>query len=156
MLRKFIFLGLLILLGCSDKPTMIPNSLGKLNLDKYYVGAKAKEMINQLHMSGMVAGDKNEIGFYSHDTLKEVLYISKFKDSKIAEQKLEQMLIKIAHGSTPFFLHNQVNVQNTNIFLLFGMGQSHYVYTKNDKLIWLSVDFQVSLETLHSLLKQIR
>ena len=86
MLRKFIFLGLLILLGCSDKPTMIPNSLGKLNLDKYYVGAKAKEMINQLHMSGMVAGDKNEIGFYSHDTLKAVLYISKFKDSKIAEQ----------------------------------------------------------------------
>ncbi len=156
MLKKFILLSLLVLFGCSEKSSMIPKSLGKLNLDRYLVGTKAKEMINQMHMSGMVAGDKNEIGFYSHDTLKAVLYISKFKNSEIAKQKLEQMLIKIAHGDTPFFLHNQVNIQNINVFLLFGMGQSHYVYAKDDKLIWLSVDFQVSLEALHSLLKQIR
>jgi hypothetical protein len=38
--------------------------------------------------------------------------------------------------------------------LAFGMGQAHYIYNEGDRLIWLSADFSIALETLHSLLKQ--
>jgi len=154
MSKKFMFLLFLILISCSQKPQMIPQSLGKLKLDKYLVGKEASEMINRMHIGGDVAGDKNEVGFYSLDTLKATLYISKFKNQKNADEKLTQMLIKIAHGNTPFVLHNQVNVGGRKIYLAFGMNQSHYIYTDGDKLIWLAVDFPISVETLHSLLKQ--
>ncbi|CUS98341.1 hypothetical protein [Candidatus Kryptobacter tengchongensis] len=154
MLKKLPLIILLIISSCSKKPQMIPQSLGELKLDKFLVGKEAREFINQMHVSGMVAGDRNEVGFYSLDTLKAVLYISKFKSSEIAEQKLEQMLIKIAHGGTPFVLHNQFRIQNRDIFLVFGMGQSHYIYADKDKLIWLSADMPISLVVLHSFLKQ--
>ncbi len=156
MVRKLIFIFLLFFVACSEKPKMIPQSLGKLKLEKYLSGEKAEEMINKMHISGRVAGDKNEIGFYSADTLNAVLYVSKFKNSEIAQQKLAEMLIKIAHGETPFSIHNQVNVGDKRIFVAFGMNQAHYIYADKDELIWLSVDFPISLETLHSLLKQKR
>jgi hypothetical protein len=156
MMKKLIFILLLFLIACSERPKMIPSSLGKLKLEKYLSGKKAKEMINKMHMSGNVAGDKNEIGFYSSDTLNAVLYISKFKNPELTQQRLAEMLIKIAHGETPFSLHNQVNVSGKRIFVAFGMGQAHYIYADKDELIWLSVDFPISLETLHSLLKQKR
>lgn len=140
--------------ACSEKPQMIPESLGRLKLEKYLSGKKAEEMINKMHMSGKVAGDRNEIGFYSSDTLNAVLYVSKFKNSEIAQQKLAEMLVKIAHGETPFTLHNQANIGDKKIFVVFGMNQAHYIYADKDKLTWLSVDFPISLETLHSLLKQ--
>ncbi len=155
MFKKLISLTLLLVfVSCSDKPQMLPQSLGRLKLDKYLVGKEAGEVINRMHISGGVAGDKNEVGFYSLDTLKAVIYVSKFKNQKIADEKLTQMLIKIAHGNTPFVLHNQVNVGDKRIYLAFGMNQSHYIYTDKDRLIWLSVDFPISVETLHSLLKQ--
>jgi len=156
MSKKLFFALLILLIACSEKPRMIPQSLGKLKLDKYLSGRTAKEMINKMHTSAQVAGDENEIGFYSVDTLKAILYISKFKSAQTAQQKLEQMLIKIAHGGTPFVLHDQVSVGGRPIFLLFGMGQSHYIYADGDRLIWLSVDFPISLETLHSLLRQLK
>ncbi len=146
MIRKLIFILLLFSVACSEKP--------KMRLEKYLSGKKAEETINKMHISGRVAGDKNEIGFYSSDTLNAVLYVSKFKNPEVARQKLAEMLIKIAHGETPFSLHNQVNVGDKRIFVVFGMGQAHYIYTNKDELIWLSVDFPISLETLHSLLKQ--
>ncbi len=154
MVKKLIFILLLFPIACSERPKMIPSSLGKLKLEKYLSGKKAEEMINKMHISGNVAGDKNEIGFYSLDTLNAVLYVSKFKNPELTQQKLAEMLIKIAHGETPFSLHNQVNVGDKRIFVAFGMGQAHYIYADKDELVWLSVDFPISLETLHSLLKQ--
>lgn len=156
MAKKLILVLLLSFVACSEKPKMIPTSLGKLKLEKYLSGKKAEDMINKMHISGNVAGDENEIGFYSSDTLNAVLYVSKFKNPEIAQQRLAEMLVKIAHSETPFSLHNQVNVSDKRIFVAFGMGQAHYIYTDKDELIWLSVDFPISLETLHSLLKQKR
>lgn len=156
MLKKLPLIILLIISSCSEKPQMLPQSLGELKLEKFLVGKEAKEFINQMHVSGMVAGDKNEIGFYSLDTLKAIIYISKFKSPEIAKQKLEQMLIKIAHGGTPFALHNQFIIENRDIYLIFGMGQAHYIYTDKNELIWLSADFPISLKVLHSFLKQKR
>lgn len=153
-MRKLIFVLLIFLVACSEKPRMIPQSLGKLKLEKYVLGKTAKEMINQLHISGDVTSDENEIGFYSSDTLKATLYVSKFKNPETTQQKLTQMLMKIAHGETPFKLHNQANIAGKSIYIILGMGQSHYLYADKDKLIWLSVDFPVSIEALHSLLKQ--
>jgi phosphoribosylaminoimidazole-succinocarboxamide synthase len=133
---------------------MIPPSLGKLKLEKYLSGEKAKEFINQMHESGNVAGDENEIGFYSLDTLSATLYISKFKNPTTAREKFYDMLIKIIHQNTPFIYHGQIDIEGRKIALAFGMGQAHYIYNEGDRLIWLSADFSIALETLHSLLKQ--
>jgi len=133
---------------------MIPTSLGKLKLEKYLSGEKAKKFINQMHESGNVAGVENEVGFYSLDTLNATLYISKFKNSRTAQQKFSEMLVKIIHQNTPFIYHGQINVEGRTIVLVFGMGQAHYIYSEDNRLIWLSADFPIAIETLHSLLKQ--
>ncbi len=153
-MHRAIFLVLLIFIACSNKPKMIPETLGKLKLEKYVLGKEASQMIDRMHISGNVSGEDNEVGFYSADTLTAVLYVSRFKNSDIAKRRLFQMLEKIAHGGTPFSLYGQVSIGNKEIYIVFGMAQSCYIYTDKDKLIWLSVDFSVSLEALHSLLKQ--
>jgi hypothetical protein len=143
---------ILILSGCSKEHRFLPDSIGRLKLSSSFTGGRAEEMINKLHPSD-VASEASEIGIYEADTLSAILYVSKFENSDVAMERFKSMLLKIAHGGTPFGHLNQVEVEGRLIFMVLGLGQVHYFYSEGDKVVWFSVDFPLAVESIRELLR---
>ena len=135
-IRNTVVLFSHALLGCSA-PTHIstPEKLGEKERTKIISGKKAAQVVNGMHGLS-IAPDASIIVEYGRGK-KDVLYISRYRNRKDANESLDLMVGKIAAAEKgPFFHLIQIRKYKDKVYMTFGMGALHYIYLSDNSILW--------------------
>ncbi len=135
----FIILATTVFSGCALNNEKLPSSIEGIKLHKKMTGQGAVNLINMMHAEKVAAID-NEIGSYIGKQGSAVIYVSRFKDKSIASGEKLKMIKAILTKSTPFTVGGKLKLNGINIYRLLGIGQSHFLFSKNSYLFWVSTD----------------
>ena len=116
-----------------------PKRLDDYQRTRIITGEEAGRIINRLH-ENPVAATRNEIAVYENDRGQAMIYVSYYKDADEAEQEWQRMIDKISIQNSVFIEGTVFLSGQTSVYRCFGLGQTHYVFTKGDRLFWLSVE----------------
>jgi len=134
--------------------TPLPQEIGGLGMTHFSQGQEALDQIAQLH--GKRFNLKNGyIGHYQADQAKAMLWISESFNQAEAQGLIQQMVSKIQEGKSPFSGLTNFQVEGKEVYSLSGLGQTHYIYQKKEKVIWLSVDPLIAEAALKDVLAKI-
>ena len=150
----FILLAILIHSRCSREVIYIPSHLMSCHLEKKLTGAEAQEQVDKIH-GKEVTPPESEIGFYQGEKGPITLYVSGYPTAELAGKEFLRMLEKISPQNSIFIGGSQFELAGTKIYRCFGMGQTHFVFTHQKKLIWLSVNTIQGKEILLSYLEML-
>lgn len=126
----------------TEIPPFLPKAMGNLALKDYATGKEAIAEINKMH-NKEIAIANGYVGNYadSKGTKSAKLWISESEDP---DDMLRRMLAGIEKEDTPFSDPKEVEGIGTEVHSLEGMGQRHYIWARENLLIWLSLkDFSV-------------
>ena len=151
--RGFLYLLLLVLLGCSGEPRLqaAPTSLGGLELHHEVTGARALGAIQRLHGEAEIELTDAWIAHYG-EAVSAMLYIGVSRNRAEAETILAAMRDGIADGDTPFRGVHDTRLFGTDVYLMTGQGQLHFLYRDGKQVVWLSADPPVACATLAEVL----
>lgn len=139
---RYYIAFVVLLLGtpsCSSKIEYLPADISGLTLVNRLTGDDAGEFVNNLHFEP-VADTKNEIGFYQSETGSAVIYIAHYNNKVEADNNYKKMTGKISKGTSVFIKPGYIYINEHKIFRCFGMGQSHFVFTLDKELYWVTAD----------------
>lgn len=106
---------------------------------KKLAGREATEFINNLHFQA-VAAEKNEIGFYEGESGPAIIYVSYYTSNETAAAEGKRMSEKISPENSVFIGGEYLEVSGKAVYRCFGMGQTHFVFTHQKALFWMSVN----------------
>jgi hypothetical protein len=154
--KRNIVLFLLLLFSiinssCSVKEDLFPEKIGQIKLNKLISGEDALRLVNQMHLQN-VTSEETKIGFYSSGKGKAIIYVTDYKNYADAETGADQMIQKINTSKTPFIRGKLITVENKKIFRTFGMGMTHFIFTDENNLIWISVSTHLGKDFLKAYL----
>lgn len=135
----FLYISAAILPGCSNKPEYLPQDFFGLKLTKTITNEEASLFVNKLHLKA-VASPNNKIGFYKGEPGSAIIYITIYDDDESASDEAKKMISKISPGNTVFLDGEFININEQTVYQCFGIGQSHFVFTRGAILFWISVD----------------
>jgi hypothetical protein len=136
-MKQILILILIIMAGCSSQSIYLPEEIFGLSLSKKLAGKEAAEFINKLHWQG-VTDSRSEIGFYRGNIGDAVIYLTYYPSPDQAAEYEELMTTKISAEDTPFIMGEYLDIGGKRIYRTFGMGQTHFVLSHNNALIWIS------------------
>ena len=144
------------IIACSNKTVppipALPEVLGDLELKETVVGVKANKFLYRMH--GAITSSRNSIiGYYSLDK-KNALYISAFTDDEQASRALEKMATKIEHSETGFTPVTLDKQEGKSVYRTRGIGLHHFLYRKDNLILWWQTEPERAEETLNCLLKE--
>ncbi len=138
-MKYTFFIILLFLAGCSSKKEYIPEEFFGLKRIQFMTGDEAKKFIDRLHLQE-VAPLNNEIGFYEGEDGSAIIYVTYYANNDIALEEEIKMTDKISPENSVFIEGSYFTEMNKNIYRCFGMGQTHFVFSQQNMLFWLSVE----------------
>ena len=135
-IRNIVVLFSLSLFGCSAPSHLeTPEKVGEKERTKIISGKKAARVVNKMHGLS-VAPDASIIVEYGRGK-KDVLFISRYRNRKDANDSLDLMVGKIAAAEKgPFFHLMQLRKYKNKVYMTFGMGASHYIYLSDNSILW--------------------
>jgi hypothetical protein len=137
----------IILSGCSKNINPLPKEIYGLKMDKKLSGKEANEFLSRMH-SEEVGSTKNEIGFYSGDHGGATIYISFFEDKLQAQAEEKKMTDDISGGKSVFTNGVVFYIDGHKIFKCSGYSQTHFIFSKENNLYWLTADTEISRKFL--------
>lgn len=149
-LTAFIF-ALIVISSCSKQFDPLPKEVLSLKLDKKLLGKEAKDFLSRLH-PGEVGSSKNEIGFYSGSRGGATIYVSIYENKIIALDEEKKMTTKISLGNTAFTIGEINYFDGLKIYKCFGYSQSHFIFSKDSNLYWLTADTEIDRKFLSAYL----
>ena len=149
----FIF-AVIFLTGCSKQIDPLPNEISGLKLDKKLTGKDANDFLSRMH-SGEVGSAKNEIGFYSGDQGGATIYVSYFEDKFQARDEESKMTDKISLGKSAYTNGIQYYIDGQKIFKCTGYSQSHFIFSLEANLYWLTADTEIDRKLLSDYLEYL-
>lgn len=154
MFKWVVLIGVLITLGCSREKAgdPLPQEIQGLKLLRSASGSEAAAMIARLH-GKEVAPSANYIGHYGTGPNHIMLYVSRFKSEKNAQDVLNRMSKRIGKGSSGFVHHLKFDVEGTTIHVVLGQGRVNYFFGKRKNLYWLGIAPSMARFGLAQLLK---
>ncbi|MCS7054439.1 MAG: hypothetical protein NZM09_12020 [Ignavibacterium sp.] len=147
-----LFILLIFCSSCSIEKNYLPDEFWGMKLKRKLTGNEAKDFIDRLHFQN-VATEKNEIGFYSGEIGNATIYITYYKNQKIAQEDFIKMAKKISPENSVFVQGEFETVNNKQIYSCLGMGQVHYVFSHKNLLFWISAEQHFSKEFLEEYLR---
>jgi len=129
----------LLFVACSSKAEFLPGRILEYSLNEKLSGEKAKSFVNKLHYQE-VASLKNEIGFYSKGNQKAIIYVTYYNDAQTAVSEENKMTQKISPQNSVFMGGEYLNIHDFEVYRCFGLGQTHFVFSHDSELFWISVD----------------
>ncbi len=139
ILTQSLFLLVVIFFtSCSTNNEYLPEEFFGLPLTKKLTGEEAAKFVNKLHQK-TVTETESEIGFYSGDNERALIYISHYQKPEDAKKYYDEMIEGISLGESPFTGSENIEINGKKVYRTFGMGQSHYIFTFNKELFWISV-----------------
>lgn len=137
--RFVLILSIISLIGCTEKKVILPDKVDDLILVKTLSGNIAKNYINKLHFQP-VTENENLIGYYENLSGNAIVYVTIYNSEREARHDFDKMTRKISPENSVFIYPEFFNYENNKIYKCFGMGMTHFVFTFNQKLFWISVD----------------
>ena len=127
----------------------LPPSVAGLELSKNLDGQAALASISQLHgldlslASGVVA---------EYGQSEARLWLTEVESEAAAIDLIKKMENKIAAGNSPYTPMGVYKFQNRDVYLLSGMGQTHFYAQSGRKIFWLSIAPEKAEQALKDLL----
>lgn len=137
MRTSFTLLVSIILLSCSSETNYLPSEIFNISLTRKLTGNEAEEFINKLHFQN-VTDAETEIGFYEGNGRDAIIYLTYYLSKKEASENALQMTNKISVENSVFRMGEHFDFDGRQIYRTFGMGQTHFVFSNNNVLVWLS------------------
>ena len=141
--------------GCSTNSEYLPQEIFNLSLSKKLMGRDAADFLNKLHVQS-ITDTKTEIGFYKGESGDAIIYLTYYLTSEEAVEFEQQMTDKISAENTPFIMGEYMEIEGKQIYRTFGMGQTHFVFSYNHVLIWLSLGTTWANDFLKEYLENIK
>ncbi|GAB4370739.1 MAG: hypothetical protein Kow0042_13120 [Calditrichia bacterium] len=152
MIALSITIAGMLLISCGKEPPhFLPEQINNLKLEKKMLGEEAKNFVNKLHFQS-VASEKNEIGFYQGEEGKATIYVTHYNSSEKAREDWKRMTEKISPKNSVFIGGDHFKVKGRMIYRCFGMGQTHFVFTNEKQLFWISVNTMIGQKILSAYL----
>jgi len=146
-MRKFFLLlfllSFILFSNCSRHNEPLPERVNQLTLVKTISGQEAKDYINKLHFQP-VTENENLIGHYENESVSAIVYVTLYKNQEDAKIDFDKMTKKISPENSVFIYPQFFDYKGNNIYKCFGMGMTHFVFAKDKKLYWISVDTHIA------------
>ncbi len=144
------------LFACSEEtinptPELPQSNLG-YQLERTLLGEQAKEFVNRLHFQS-VTENENLIGFYKGEDDQAVIYVTRYPKQEKAQEDFRKMTSKIIKGGFAFTNGEHLEYLSKPVFRCFGMGQTHFVFTLDTQLFWISINTMKANQFLEEYLK---
>lgn len=150
-----VFLVFAFFSSCSKERNYLPSAFSGASLKEKISGKEALSRLNKIHFNPVAAGKENDIGYYEKEGNNSTIYITYYKTGGEALTDFEKMTLKITPGNSQFFAPDTFELEGRKIYRCFGMGQTHFVFTHNNVLIWISTGTISSSDFLKDYIKQI-
>jgi len=152
MKKIILFLTVVILIaGCSQlEEDPVPSNILHLERTELISGESAAEIINHLHDKAVTPA-KNYVGRYEGDGHTATYYLSLYNNRAEADSELGAMVESMERGGHVFDHIRKRTVNDHEVWMALGMGQAHYFYVQDNRLVWLAVDVPVAEEAIKSL-----
>ncbi len=141
------------LLASSWGTVTVPNSLAGLPLSRRTTGEAALAEIEQMHGKEFVIIG-GVVAHYGGDAA--TLWVSSTWLPFMAALQVSLMEERIAEGRSPFTPLGVDQVQGVTVYALSGMGQMHYYFQLDRRVIWLAVAAERADQSLKELINTLR
>jgi hypothetical protein len=131
---------LLALTACSPgkKPEeAMPDTLAGLDRIRLITGQEAIDRVNDLHGEPLDV-ERCAIGMYGEDDQSATVWISSPKKPNDARDQAMRMINSMQNKAGPFEGPEKLTSHGIDIYKFTGMGQEHFVFTKDDLAFWIS------------------
>ena len=151
--RRFLYLLLLALVGCSGEPLLrsAPPTVAGLELHHQLTGERAMGAIQRMHGKADIGITDVWIAQYGED-VSAMLYVSASRNRAAAKTLLTDMRDRIAEGNTPFRGIHDTRIFGADVYVMAGQGQIHFLFTDGKRVVWLSADPPVACTALAEIL----
>ncbi|MBN2365026.1 MAG: hypothetical protein EH225_02800 [Calditrichaeota bacterium] len=127
------------LLNCSSENRYLPEKLLDYKRINLLRGKEAKDVVDHMHLKE-VTPEINRIGIYQNVSGPLTIYISEYTRENTAKSEMRKMASKISDGNNPFVGGETVLINGKQVLRYFGMGQTHFIFTDRENMLWLSVN----------------
>ena len=139
MRYPIIILFSLALIFCDRAADYLPEQFAGMERSNYLSGPAAKQFVDKMHHKS-VTPENNEIGFYTGENGKATIYITHYLSNDEARAEYEKMIEKISPENSAFMGGEIMEIEGRSVYRCFGMGQTHFVFYRDKKLFWLSLN----------------
>jgi hypothetical protein len=128
----------------------IPTQIGTLTLNKSQLGKDTLSEFESMHGSSfnLKTGYRAD---YGDGTAKATLWVGQAQSADSAQTLVKEMADKIGSGNAMFSNLQALNISGRTIYEVEGLGQLHFFYAANDKIVWLASDPDHAPDALHSI-----
>jgi hypothetical protein len=128
----------------------IPTQIGTMTLKSSKIGKDALSEFEGLHGSSfdLKTGYRAD---YVDNTAKATLWVGQAQSADAANTMVKDMGDKIGSGNAMFSNLQTLNISGRTIYEVDGLGQMHFFYAANDKIVWLASDPGYAPDALHSI-----
>lgn len=129
----------------------LPKSLAKLSLATVTYGPEAVDEITRLHGKkfAIITG---AMGMYGSDD-QATLWVADFASDSTASQAINAMQEKIATADSPFTPTGQKQIDGRPLYQLDGMGQKHFYFQSDSRVIWLAANPDIAEQAYEQILR---
>ncbi|MFQ5595824.1 MAG: hypothetical protein ACE5HA_16885 [Anaerolineae bacterium] len=131
----------------------LPDSLAGWPLSTQVSGRPALVEIERLHGKSFLMVD-GAVARYG-DGMATV-WVSSTWTPFLAERQVAVMTERIAEGRSPFTPVGADEREGVTVYALTGMGQRHYYFQRETRVVWLAVSPQFAEESLEELIYDLR
>ncbi len=131
----------------------VPDSLAGLPLSEQVTGRPALAEIERLHGKGFSLVD-GAVARYGDGMA--TLWVSSTWTPFLAARQVEAMTDRIAKARSPFTPIGTREAEDTTVYALTGMGQMHYYFQLDRRVIWLAVSPPLAEQSLGELIRTVR
>jgi hypothetical protein len=114
-------------------------------------GQDALTAIASLHGKGFALKD-GAVAHFGEATV----WVAQTRDETGARAMTDAMTQRIAAGGSPFTPADRRQVSGRTVYVLSGMGQTHFYWQAADKVVWLAIDPIAAESGLRELIEAIR
>jgi len=150
-----ILCTIIFIIGCTQEKPFLPEKIFTLTLKKQLTGEEAKAFVDNLHFKE-VTPENNEIGFYEGEKGKAIIYVTHYKDAKQAREEGKRMIEKIDQGNLVFFMGDSLFVNEMPVYRCFGMGETHFIFSRDNHLFWISSGTMFAQKFLYAYLEHLK
>ena len=131
----------------------VPPGLAGMPLTAQVYGRPALAEIEQMHGKGFLLVD-GAVGHYGEGAA--TVWISGTWVPFLAARQVEDMRDRIAEGRSPFEAVGSREMDGTTIYVLVGMGQMHYYFQVDQRVVWLAASPELAEQCLQELLSDLK
>lgn len=148
-----LVLAALIWLAVDWDVGKLPARLAGLPLSEQLAGRPALAEIGRLHGQDFALVD-GIVARYGDSAA--TVWMSSARTPALAAEQVEAMTGRIGEGGSPFTPLGRDEVEGVTAYALTGMGQRHYYFQLEQRVVWLAINAELADQGLAELIRYLQ